>query len=205
MVRVRWSRRRGGVGLLLRLLLVLVVVVVVVVVMVVVGRGMFSLRGDSRFASQGCMQAIVPAGWLWYSYFDGGRIISLSPRRRSSPHTPSIRGADRHLQLGVGCHFNGLSPSPPMHSIRSNGCSTVHKQRLSPSPPLSCAGAVCLLIITAAFDASSRHLSSPRRQRRHDILQAWPDVRSYSLSIAIASDIIAVIIVQLTCVGRKSC
>ena len=64
MVRVRWSRRRGGVGLLLWLLLVLVVVVAVVVV---VGRGMFSLRGDSRFALQSCMQAIVPASWLRYS------------------------------------------------------------------------------------------------------------------------------------------
>ena len=64
LVRVRWSRRRGGVGLLLWLLLVLVVVVAVVVV---VGRGMFSLRGDSRFAQQGYMQAIVPASWLRYN------------------------------------------------------------------------------------------------------------------------------------------
>ena len=68
MVRVRWSRRRGGVGLLLWLLLVLAVVVAVVVVVGVgVGRGMFSLRGDSRFALQSCMQAIVPASWLRYS------------------------------------------------------------------------------------------------------------------------------------------
>ena len=66
MVRVRWSHRRGGVGLLLWLLLVLVVVVAVVVV-VVVGRGMFSLRGDSRFALQVCMQAIVPASCLRYN------------------------------------------------------------------------------------------------------------------------------------------
>ena len=64
MVRVRWSRRRGGIGLLIWLLLVLVVVVAVVVV--VVGRGMFSLRGDSRFALQVCMQAIVPASCLRY-------------------------------------------------------------------------------------------------------------------------------------------
>ena len=55
--------------LLLWLLLVLVVVVAVVVV-VVVGRSMFSLRGDSRFALQGCMQAIDPASWLRYNQFD---------------------------------------------------------------------------------------------------------------------------------------
>ena len=54
--------------LLLWLLLVLVVVVAVVVV-VVVGRRMFSLRGDSRFALQGCMQAIDPASWLRYIQF----------------------------------------------------------------------------------------------------------------------------------------
>ena len=61
--------------LLLWLLLVLVVVVavvVVVVVVVLVGRSMFSLRGESRFALQGCMQAIDPASWLRYNQFDGG-------------------------------------------------------------------------------------------------------------------------------------
>ena len=56
--------------LLLWLLLVLVVVVAVVVV--VVGRSMFSLRGDSRFALQGCMQAIDPASWLRYNQLDDG-------------------------------------------------------------------------------------------------------------------------------------
>ena len=54
--------------LLLWLLLVLVVVVAVVVV-VVVGRSMFSLRGDSRFALHGSMQAIDPASWLRYNQF----------------------------------------------------------------------------------------------------------------------------------------
>ena len=61
--------------LLLWLLLVLVVVVavvVVVVVVVVVDRSMFSLRGDSRFALQGCMQAIDPASWLRYNQLDDG-------------------------------------------------------------------------------------------------------------------------------------
>ena len=58
--------------LLLWLLLVLVVVVAVVVVVVVVGRSMFSLRGDSRFALQGCMQAIDPASWLRYNQLDDG-------------------------------------------------------------------------------------------------------------------------------------
>ena len=55
--------------LLLWLLLVLVVVVAVVVV---VGRSMCSLRGDSRFALQGCMQAIDPASWLRYNQLDDG-------------------------------------------------------------------------------------------------------------------------------------
>jgi hypothetical protein len=35
-----------------------------------------------------------------------------------------------------------------MPSLRSKVSSTMHMQRLSPSPPLACAGAVCLLIIT---------------------------------------------------------
>ena len=56
--------------LLLWLLLVLVVVVAVVVV--VVGRSMCSMRGDSRFALQGCMQAIDPASWLRYNQLDDG-------------------------------------------------------------------------------------------------------------------------------------
>ena len=43
-----------------------------------------------------------------------------------------------------------------MPGIRSNGCSTVHRQRLSHSPPLSCSGG--LLIITTAIVSSSRHL-----------------------------------------------
>ena len=55
--------------LLLWLLLVLVVVVAVVVV---VGRSMFSLRGDSRVALRGCMQAIDPASWLRDNQFDDG-------------------------------------------------------------------------------------------------------------------------------------
>ena len=58
--------------LLLWLLLVLVVVVAVVVVVVVVGgvRSMCSVRGDSRVALRGCMQAIDPASWLRDNQFD---------------------------------------------------------------------------------------------------------------------------------------
>ena len=49
-----------------------------------------------------------------------------------------------------------------MPRIRSKDRSTMHIQRLSPSPPLACAGAVCLLIFTTTFVSSSRHrLISP--------------------------------------------
>ena len=61
--------------LLLWLLLVLFVVVAVVLVLVVVvvaNRSMFSLRGGSRFALHGSMQAIGPASWLRYNQFDDG-------------------------------------------------------------------------------------------------------------------------------------
>ena len=56
--------------LLLWLLLVLVVVVAVVVVVVAGVRSMCSVRGDSRVALRGCMQAIDPASWLRDNQFD---------------------------------------------------------------------------------------------------------------------------------------
>ena len=55
--------------LLLVLFVVVAVVLVLVVVVVVANRSMFSLRGDSRFALHGCMQAIDPASWLRYIQF----------------------------------------------------------------------------------------------------------------------------------------
>ena len=48
------------------------------------------------------------------------------------------------------CQCNGFSPSPPMSSISAADRSSMHAQRLSPSPTFACARAVCLLIITAA-------------------------------------------------------
>ena len=56
----------------------------------------------------------------------------------------SIRVFHRHHQLCVGGHFTGLSPSPPIPSIRSTYRSTGHIERLSPSPPSASAGSVCL-------------------------------------------------------------
>ena len=71
-----------------------------------------------------------------------------------------IHGVYRLHQLCASCLCNGFSPSPPMSSISAADRSSMHVQRLSPSPPFACARAVCLLIITAANFSSSRHLSS---------------------------------------------
>ena len=107
----------------------------------------------------------VWGGCLAVSSRAGGLHHHLSLRRRGngfspSPPTSSIRGVDRHHQLCASCHCNGFSPSPPMSSISAADRSSMHVQRLSPSPPFACARAVCLLIITAANFSSSRHLSS---------------------------------------------
>ena len=66
-----------------------------------------------------------------------------------------------------------------MPSIRSKVRSTMDIQMLSPSPPVVCAGAVCLLIITTTFVAASRHLSSlpislGSSPRCHRLLSAPP-------------------------------
>ena len=52
----------------------------------------------------------------------------------------SIRGGDRHHHVCDFCHCKGLSPSPPMPSLRSKVSSTMHMQKVKPLATLGVCG-----------------------------------------------------------------
>jgi hypothetical protein len=82
----------------------------------------------------------------------------------------SIRGFDRHHQLCVAGHFTGLSPSPPIPSIRATHRSSRRMQRLSPSP-FFC---VCSCIVSVHHHQLAPGGPPPPGRHVNRLSPGWP-------------------------------